>query len=328
MASPASKKVIFAALVGNGLIAITKFGAAFYTGSSAMLSEAVHSVVDTGNQFLLLHGIRQSQKPADEMHPFGFGRELYFWTFVVAILIFGVGAGISFYEGYSKLLDPHPVTNPVVNYAVLFFAMIFEGIAWAIAFKEFKKTKGDQGWIAAVRSSRDPTVFTVLFEDSAAMLGLIVAFIGIYLGDTLGIPELDAVASLAIGAILATVAALLAFESKGLLIGERATREVVSGIRGIIERHVGLLQVNELLTLHLAPDDVLLNVSLDFDDKLSSAEVESAVSNLERDIKADFPEVRRIFIEAQSWTGHAESVSGVSQANESSPVSGDQPKSP
>ena len=307
MANPASKKVIYAALLGNALIAITKFGASFYTGSSAMLSEAVHSVVDTGNQWLLLYGIRQSQKPADDLHPFGHGRELYFWTFVVAIMIFAVGAGISFYEGYSKLLNPHPVSNPIVNYAVLLFAMIFEGIAWTMAFREFKKTKGDRGWIDAIRQSKDPTLFTVLFEDTGAALGLIVAFVGIYLGIALGIPELDAVASLVIGAILALVAALLAYESKGLLIGERAGREVVAGIRAIIEGQSGVLQVNELLTLHLAPDDVLVNVSLDFGDQLSSVDVEAAVSSLEADIKLAFPEVRRIFIEAQSWIGHAAS---------------------
>ena len=307
MANPASKKVIYAALLGNALIAITKFGASFYTGSSAMLSEAVHSVVDTGNQWLLLYGIRQSQKPADDLHPFGHGRELYFWTFVVAIMIFAVGAGISFYEGYSKLLNPHPVSNPIVNYAVLLFAMIFEGIAWTMAFREFKKTKGDRGWIDAIRQSKDPTLFTVLFEDTAAALGLIVAFVGIYLGIALGIPELDAVASLVIGAILALVAALLAYESKGLLIGERAGREVVAGIRAIIEGQSGVLQVNELLTLHLAPDDVLVNVSLDFGDQLSSVDVEAAVSSLEADIKLAFPEVRRIFIEARSWIGHAAS---------------------
>ena len=241
------------------------------------------------------------------MHPFGHGRELYFWTFVVAIMIFAVGAGISFYEGYSKLLNPHPVSNPIVNYAVLLFAMIFEGIAWTMAFREFKKTKGDRGWIDAIRQSKDPTLFTVLFEDTAAALGLIVAFVGIYLGNALGIPERDAVASLVIGAILALVAALLAYESKGLLIGERAGREVVAGIRAIIEGQSGVLQVNELLTLHLAPDDVLVNVSLDFEDQLSSVDVEAAVSSLEADIKSAFPEVRRIFIEAQSWIGHAAS---------------------
>jgi cation diffusion facilitator family transporter len=307
MANPASKKVIYAALFGNGLIAIAKFGASFYTGSSAMLSEAVHSVVDTGNQWLLLYGIRQSQKPADDLHPFGHGRELYFWTFVVAIMIFAVGAGISFYEGYSKLLNPHPISDPIVNYAVLLFAMVFEGIAWTMAFNQFKKTKGDQGWIEAVRHSKDPTLFTVLFEDTAAMLGLFVAFVGIYLGNALGIPELDAVASLAIGAILSLVAALLAYESKGLLIGERAGREVVAGIRTIMEQQSGVLQVNELLTLHLAPDDVLVNVSLDFGDQLSSVEVEATVSGLEADIKSVFPEVKRIFIEAQSWIGHTAS---------------------
>ena len=234
MAAHGSKKVIYAALVGNGLIAVTKFAAATITGSSAMLSEAIHSVVDTGNQGLLLHGLRRAKRPADTAHPFGYGMELYFWTFVVAILIFAVGAGISIYEGVSKLLSPHPIKNPYVNYIVLGVAMVFEAGAWWIAFKEFRRGKGSLGYLAAVRESKDPTVFTVLFEDSAAMLGLIAAFIGIALADVWQMPALDGVASIVIGLILGATAVLLAYESKGLLIGEGTSPAVVAGIEKVV----------------------------------------------------------------------------------------------
>ena len=163
MATPASKKVIFAALAGNSIIAVIKFAAAAITGSSAMLSEAIHSVVDTGNQVLLLYGIRAAARRPDDSHPFGYGMELYFWTFVVAILIFALGSGISIYEGVAKVLEPHPINNPEINYLVLGAAMIFEGVAWSIAVKEFRKVKGNRGWIEEVRHSKDPTIFTVLF---------------------------------------------------------------------------------------------------------------------------------------------------------------------
>ena len=196
MGYQSSKKVIYAALLGNTLIAVSKFVASFFTGSAAMLSEAVHSVVDTGNQGLLLYGLKRSQKPADDQHPFGYGMELYFWTFVVAILIFGLGAGISFYEGFSRLYNPEPVTNPIVNYIVLLIAFGFEMGAWWIAVKEFATEKGKKGLLEAVRSSKNPTIFTVLFEDTAAMLGLLVAFLGILLGDIYHNPIFDGIASL------------------------------------------------------------------------------------------------------------------------------------
>lgn len=308
----ASKKVIYAALVGNLLIAVTKFGAAAMTGSSAMLSEAVHSVVDTGNQGLLLFGIRRSKRPADAAHPFGYGMELYFWAFVVAIMVFAVGAGVSVYEGVTKLRAPEPMTSPHVNYIVLAVAMAFEAAAWTVAFREFQKTRGSRSILSEVRHSKDPTVFTVLFEDTAAMLGLVIAFVGIGLGQYFGNPAFDAGASILIGLILAATAILLAIECKGLLIGEGASREVIAGIEEIIESRSGILRVNELLTMHLGPDDVLLNLSLDFADELSSAEVEDAISVLERDIKQDFPDIKRVFIEAQSWRGHrnAQAVAG------------------
>ena len=308
MASPASKKVIFAALAGNLIIAAIKFVASFITGSSAMLSEAIHSVVDTGNQVLLLYGIRAAARSPDDSHPFGYGMELYFWTFVVAILIFALGSGISIYEGVVKVMEPHPIQNPEINYIVLGAAMIFEGVAWTIAVKEFRKVKGTRGWIEEVRYSKDPTIFTVLFEDSAAMAGLMVAFAGIAAAQFLGLALLDGVASIGIGLILAGTAALLAYESKGLLIGEAASREVVTGIRDIIARQGGILSINEVLTMHLGPRDVLVNISIDFHGGLTSDEVETAITTMEHAIKTTYPQVTRIFIEAQGWASHQRSV--------------------
>ena len=304
MSSPSSVKAILAALVGNSLIAVTKFIAASYTGSSAMFSEAIHSVVDSGNQLLLLYGVKRSKRPADSKHPFGYGKELYFWSFVVAILIFSLGSAISFYEGFHKLHSPEPVSNPMINFIVLGFAVIFESWTCWVAATEFKKSKGDRGWIEAIRRSKDPALFTVLFEDTAALLGLFVALIALTLSEHLNLPVLDSVASLIISFILAVTAGLLAFECKGLLTGEGASEEVVTGIKQIINESQGIKHVNEVLTLHLGPEDILLNVSLDFEDDLSSGEVEEAISTLESRIKQMFPEIRRVFIEAQGWGAH------------------------
>ena len=314
MSSPSSSRAIIAALIGNSLIAISKFIAASYTGSSAMFSEGVHSVVDSGNQLLLLHGVKRSKKPADSNHPFGYGKELYFWSFVVAILIFGLGAGICFYEGIHKISSPQPVTNPIINYTVLGLAIIIEGWTCWVAATEFKKSKGDLGWVKAIRRSKDPALFTVLFEDTAALLGLLVALIALTLSEYLNLPVLDAVASLIISFILAVTAGLLAFECKGLLTGEGAGEEVVKGINQIIDESQGIKHVNEVLTLHLGPEDILLNVSLDFEDDLSSGEVEEAISVLESRIKQMFPEIRRVFIEAQGRGAHRKESNRQSKA--------------
>ena len=301
MASHSSKKVIYAALAGNGLIAISKFWAAAYTGSSAMFSEAIHSVVDTGNQWLLLYGLKRSKRPADKTHPFGYGMEVYFWSFVVAILIFGLGAGISINEGIAKVNNPVPVNDPIINYIVIGFSIIFEAAAFTFAYKEFRKSKGSQNWLKAIRASKDPALFTVLFEDCAALIGLIVAGIAIYLGDTLGMPILDGVASIIIGLILAVTASCLAFECKGLLMGESASETVLTGIKEIIEEESHVLHINEILTMHLGPHDILLNLSLDFKDNMSSNSVETTITKLEVGIKEKFPEIKRVFIEAQNW---------------------------
>ena len=304
MAAHSSRKVILAALAGNSLIAVTKFMAAAYTGSSAMLSEAIHSVVDTGNQGLLLYGMKRSKRPADEKHPFGYGMEIYFWSFVVAIMVFAVGAGISFYEGVHKVMHPTAISSPLINYLVLGFAMVFEGAALFIAYKEFGKVRGNFGLFEAVQRSKDPTLFTVLFEDTAAMLGLIVAFIGIFIAHTFNIPWVDGATSIVIALILASTAMLLAFETKGLLIGEAASPVVVQGVHKIIDKQSEIASINEVRTMHLGPDDILLALSVDFVDQLPSERVEAIIYELETQIKAEYPEIQRLFIEAQDKFHH------------------------
>ena len=300
-----SKKVIIAALAGNMMIAVTKFAAAAFTGSSAMFSEGIHSAVDTGNQALLLYGLKRAARPADDRHPFGYGREIYFWAFVVAIMIFAVGSGVSFYEGVAKLQDPHPISDAYVNYLVLGVAMVFEASAWWVAYREFRTTKSkDEGYLEAIRASKDPSIFTVLLEDTAAMTGLVVAFVGIFLGQLLEMPALDGVASMIIGGILAVAAILLAYETKGLLIGEGADPQLADRLRGIVRSHKAVFRINELLTLHQGPQDLLVTVSIDFHPHLDANDVEEAISELERRMKQVDPAVRRIFIEAQSWRSH------------------------
>ena len=311
-----SKKVIYAAMIGNGLIAIAKFVGATLTGSSAMLSEGIHSVVDTGNQSLLLYGIARSKRPADEKHPFGYASEIYFWAFIVAILIFSIGAGISLYHGIEKVLHPHPVENPMVNYVILGMAMVFEGVAWWVAFKEFSTTQGKKSLFQAVQESKDPTIFTVLFEDTAAMLGLIVAFIGIWVSVTFNLPVIDGVASILIGIILAGTALLLALETKGLLIGEAAAPEIVDEITEIVGAQGAIIALNEIRTLHRGPNDVLLALSVDYNDEIPAGMVERANTDLEIAIKERFPVVKRMFIEVQSALHHAEEIERAQQMRE------------
>lgn len=298
--SASSKKVIYAALVGNALIAATKFAAAAMTGSSAMFSEGIHSVVDTGNQVLLLHGIRKARKPPCDRFPFGHGKEIYFWSFAVAILIFAVGSGVSLYEGIIHTIHPEPMSNPMVNYIVLGLAMVFEGVAWFFAFTEFKKAKGQWGYIEAVHRGKDPIMFVVLFEDSAAMLGIFVAFLGVLLVDLTGILIFDGIASIIIGLILGGTAVWLAYETKGLLIGESANEMVIKGIREIILKYDGIDNVNEVLTMHMGPDFVLVNVSIDFKDNLKAGDLEGMIALMDTEIKESFPTVKRIFVEAES----------------------------
>ena len=295
-----SRLVIYAALVGNGLISITKFAAAGITGSAAMMSEGIHSVVDTGNQVLLLYGMKRAERPANERFPFGHGKEVYFWCFVVAIMIFALGAGVSLYEGVHRTRHPEPVTNPIVNYVVLTAAMIFEGAAWYFAWREFKKSMRGRGIRETIRASKDPTTFVVLFEDSAAMLGLLVALIGLILSQALELPVLDGVASIGIGLILAVTAIMLAIRTKSLLIGESADPNIVADVRRRAASIDAVEAVNQVLTLHMGPHHVLLTVTLDFRNDLPAGDMEQAIDRLTREIKECHQDITHVFIEAES----------------------------
>jgi len=294
-----SKTVIYAALIGNLLIAITKFIAATITGSAAMMAEGIHSTVDTGNQGLLLYGMKKAKRPADDDFPFGYGKEIYFWSFMVAVLIFAVGSGISIYEGVNRLLHPHPVESPIINYVVLGLAMIFEGVAWTIAAKEFNRGRGKWGVFEAVRRHKNPVSFLVLFEDSAAMLGLVVAFAALLAGQLTGLAFFDGIASICIGVILAVTALWLAIETKGLLLGEAANRDVVRQIREIVGSDKSVSRVNEVLTMHVGPDFILANISVRFKQGLSGEDVQTSIERMDREIKAGCENVERVFIEAE-----------------------------
>jgi len=296
-----SKLAIYAAIGGNLAIAIMKFTAAVFTGSSAMLSEGIHSLVDTGNGGLLLLGIHKSKRRADAAHPFGYGKELYFWSLIVAVLIFGVGGGISIYEGIVHLITPSALEDPFWSYIVLGLAMVFEGFVFVIAFRAFQSLKGDEQNIwEAIKASKDPTTFTVLFEDAAALLGLIVAFVGIFLAHQLNNPYLDGAASVVIGLILTTVAGFLIYESKGLLVGEGADPQTLKDIRKLAESDPAVRRVINPLTMHFGPNTMLLTMDIEFDGKLSAAKVKEAVDRLERSIKNQYPAIKYIYIEAGS----------------------------
>jgi len=295
-----SPKAIYAAIAGNFAIAVTKFAAASVTGSSAMLAEGIHSLVDTGNGGLLLLGRARSRRPADRRHPFGYGKELYFWTLIVAILIFALGGGISIYEGILHIQHPSPLKDPTWNYVVLGLAAVFESAALAVAVREFRSQQGERSFWRAVRASKDPTTFTVLFEDTAALLGIVAAFVGVYLAHALEMPVLDGVASVVIGAILASIAVMLAYESKGLLVGEGADPTTLEAIRELVEADPQVMRMDAPLTMHFGPQTVLLVMDLQFTPALSAAEIEAVVDRLERTIREQFPEIKRIYIEAAS----------------------------
>lgn len=295
-----SRKVVYAALAGNFLIAVTKFVAASITGSSAMLSEGVHSLVDTGNQALLLYGMHRATAPATAEHPMGHGREIYFWSFIVALLIFSLGAGVSIYEGIIHLLDPEPSESLLIAYVVLGSSLIFEGFSWFVALREVGAAKGSLGYFEAVRRSKDPTTFTVLFEDTAALLGLLIALVGITAAHLLDMPELDGIASIGIGLVLAIAAILLARETKGLLIGEAAFPHVQAAVLRIAGEDAAVHRANGVITLQFGPREVFAALSAEFEDGLSTQQIEACVKRLEARIKAAHPEVAVLFIKPQT----------------------------
>ena len=302
------KKSIYAAIIGNALIAVTKFVAAGITGSSVMFSEGVHSLVDTGNGGLLLLGLRRGSRQPDELHPYGYGKEVYFWTLLVAMLIFAGGGGVSLYEGIEHIRHPAPTSDPTVAFIVLALAFLFEGAAWTVAWREFKKVRGTQTAWQAIRRGKDPTSFAVLLEDSAAMLGILIAAAGIGAAHALEMPVLDGVASVVIGFVLASVAVLLARETRSLLVGESARDPLVKGVESLVEADEAVDDVLRILTMHVGPEDVLVNLDLRFHSGLSLAEVAAAVDRLEHGVKAAFPSIRYLFMEVASITGRRDDV--------------------
>ncbi|HET9340384.1 MAG TPA: cation diffusion facilitator family transporter [Casimicrobiaceae bacterium] len=299
MAGP-SKLVVYGAIAANLAIAATKFVAAASTGSSAMLSEGIHSTVDAGNGTLLLVGIERSRREATAEHPFGHGKELYFWSLIVAVLIFGVGGGVSAYEGIVHVLHPEPMGDPTWNYVVLGAAALFEGASLAIALREFAKSKRDTSLWQSFRASKDPTTFTVLAEDAAALLGLAIAALGVWASHAFDAPALDGAASIAIGLLLAGVAVLLIRESRSLLVGEGIRPSTATAICEIASKHPQVRSATRPLSMYLGPDEVLAVLDVEFEPDAGAEDIAGAVRRIEADIKARFPVIKRIYIEGRS----------------------------
>ena len=292
----ASNRTLLIAFGANLGIAASKFAAAAVTGSSAMLTEGVHSVVDSTNQLLLMWGRRQAKKPPDKYHPLGYGRELYFWSFVVAVLVFALGAGVSIYEGIIHIAEPEHAVSPIVAYLVLLLAFVLDGWSTVEAWREFRASKGALGWWEAIRRSKDPPAFIVLLENGAAMAGIVAAAAGVALAQATGNPFYDGAASIVIGIILGVTAFVLAYESKGLLIGEAADPELVQGLRDLARRQEGIVGVGQVLTVHSSPDMISAMINVDFDDRISAGAVERIVAEVESEAHARWPQLRRLFV--------------------------------
>lgn len=294
-----SKSSIYSALTANVLIAITKFIAGSVTKSSSMISEGVHSLVDSTNQLLLLYGIKQSKKRPDPIRPFGYGKELYFWSFIVAIMIFGLGGGISIYQGYTHILNPEPLTNAKWNYVVLGLSIVFEGTSFIIAAKEFNKTRGDQSWWKAIINSKDPSSFLVLFEDGAAVLGLGIVFICIFLEHQFNNPYLDGVASVLVGLLLVGVSLILARESRSLLMGEGIAERTSRQIKKIVTEDPLILEVKYLFSSYQSPEEILLVLIVNMKADLDTAEIDDAITDAREKIKKKYPLIKFVIIQPE-----------------------------
>ncbi len=301
-----SKVAVIAAVVANLIIAIIKFIAAAITGSSAMISEGIHSLVDTGNGGLLLHGMSRAKRPADEGHPFGHGKSLYFWSLVVAVSIFGIGGGMSLYEGLSHIRHVAPgaeLSDPTVNYIVLALAFVVEGFSFSVAIRQFWQAKGEKSAVRFIRDSKDPSLYTVVLEDSAAMLGLIFAFLGVWLGHLFGNPYLDGAASIAIGLLLMSVAFVLAAETKGLLLGEGVDAETLAEIRRIVEADEAVDEAGDILTMYVGPHELVVNLGVRFARGTSLDSMHAAIGRIEAVLEGTYPQHLHVYIEAQSLPG-------------------------
>jgi cation diffusion facilitator family transporter len=294
-----NRKSIYSALAANLLIALTKFIAGAFTNSSSMISEGIHSTVDTTNQLLLLYGIKRSKKPADESHPFGYGKELYFWSFVVSILIFGLGGGLSIYQGIVHIMEPEVMKDPFWNYIVLILSLIFEGTSLFIAVKEFNKTRNGLRWWDAIIKSKDPGSFLVVFEDGAAVAGLLVVMILMGVSYIFQIPELDGLASVIVGLILVFVSFILARESRSLLMGEGIAPETREKIAKLAERDVAVVRTKSILSTYQSPEEVVLMLIVDLEDHLDTQEVTEAIQRIRENIKQEFHLVRFVIIQPE-----------------------------
>jgi cation diffusion facilitator family transporter len=308
-----NNRVLIIALAANVGIAVAKFVAAAITGSSAMLTEGVHSLVDSTNQLLLMYGQKRAAKPADALHPAGYGRELYFWSFVVALLVFALGAGVSVYEGVLHFLEPEPAVSPLIAYGVLAIAFALEGGSTIAAFREFNAARGGQSWLRALTSTKDATTVIVLLENGAAMAGILIAAVGLALSQVTGDPRFDGIASVLIGLLLGVVAIFLAREAKGLLIGEAADPELIAGIRRAATRE-GIMGVGEIMTIHDAPTQIVAAVNVDFDNRLSAGDVERIVDAIERDLQAEFPSIYRVYVRPHEDAGMKLDARGLTKA--------------
>jgi cation diffusion facilitator family transporter len=309
MSKGESNVAILGAFAANLLIALFKFIAAAITGSSAMLSEGIHSLVDTANTGLLLFGEYRSKKKATTNHPFGFGRELYFWSMIVAISLFAIGGGMSIYEGILHIQHPKIIKDPYWNYIVIAFSFVLSAVSLFIAVKKFIEDNPGKSFFKAIKESKDPGTFSILFEDTADILGLIVAFLGVYLGHTLNNPYIDGAASIIIGIILASLSLMLAFETKSLLIGESADAALIQQIVEVVKNNPAVVHVKSPLTLHFGPKDILLALDIQFKEELKMNELANHIDKIESDIRNHFPEIKHIYIEIKSIsyfsdTGH------------------------
>ncbi|MBL4678644.1 MAG: cation transporter [Mucilaginibacter sp.] len=297
-----NRKSIYSALIANLLIAVTKFIAGGFTRSSSMISEGIHSMVDTIDQVLLLYGLKRSKKAPDATHPFGYGKELYFWSFIVSILIFGLGGGISIYQGIHHIIEPEPVENPIWNYIVLGLSLIFEGASFIIAAKEFNKVRNGLSWWDAIIKSKDPSSFLVLFEDGAAVLGLLIVFILMLIGQSLNLPYLDGVASVLVGLLLVFTSAILARESRSLLMGEGIASETQKKICNLAELDEAVIRVVNVLSTYQAPDDVILMLIIDFEPDIDTEDITASIERIRREIKEAYPLIKLVFIQPQTYS--------------------------
>lgn len=295
-----SKFVVTVALLANLAIAVSKLVAALVSESSAMIAETAHTFADTGNELTLLLGLRLALRPADPQHPFGYGKEHYFWPFMAAISMFIIGGSFSVFRGIERIISPHELQDIQINYIVLGVSAIFDGMSFFLAFRGLRPQLVEFGLWQAIRVTKDPILFSVLFEDSAGLLGLVLAFLGLFLYQVTGMVIFDSLASVLVGLLLGGVALLLGYESRSLLLGEAASPETWQKIVEAVRRVPEVVAVADLLTMHMGPDDILVNMDLNLKGGLTTAHVEDAIDRIEDEIRKAVPQARRIFIECET----------------------------